>query len=50
MSKQGLLNILEGALDILKRIVLFLPALIGLIEPPKKRVKKSKDTNASSSS
>lgn len=43
MSKQGLLNILKGALDILKRIALFLPALIGLIEPPKKKTKVKKD-------
>ena len=46
MSKQGLLNILRGALDILKRIVLFLPALIGLIEPPKK-AKVKKDASSS---
>jgi len=48
MSKQGLLNILRGALDILKRIVLFLPALIGLIEPPKKKAKVKKDAGTSS--
>lgn len=47
MSKQGLLNILNGALDILKRIALFLPALIGLIEPHKK-AKKDKDASPSS--
>jgi hypothetical protein len=43
MSKQGLLNILEGMLDILKRLVLFLPAFIGLIDPPKPKIK---DDNA----
>lgn len=46
MSKQGLLNILKGALDIFKRIILFLPALIGLIEPSKKKAKVKKDTKS----
>jgi len=50
MSKQGLLNILRDTLDILKRIVLFLPALMGLIEPPKKKSKVKKDKDAGTSS
>lgn len=35
MSKESLIKILEGILGFLKRVVLFLPALIGLIDPPK---------------
>jgi hypothetical protein len=37
MSKEKLTKILEGALSFLKRVILFLPSLIGLIDPSKKK-------------
>ncbi len=39
MSKKGLLNILEGVLDLLKRAILFLPELIGVIKTKETQVK-----------
>ncbi len=36
MSKEKFIQILEGVLGFLKRIVLFLPSLIGLIDPKDK--------------
>lgn len=41
MSKDKIIQILEGALDWLKRAVLFLPCLIGLIDPKKAPKKKT---------
>ena len=40
MSKDKIISILEGALDYLKRAILFLPCLIGLIDPSKAKPKK----------
>ena len=43
MSKESLIKILEGTLDFLRRVILFLPSLIGLIDPAKlKRKPKAK--------
>ncbi len=49
MSKESLTKILEGALSLLKRIVLFLTALIGLIDPTKKKTKAKKVKDAGTS-
>lgn len=47
MSKDKIIKILEGSKDLLKRIILFLPALIGLIDPVKKKTKVKKDASPS---
>lgn len=36
MSKDKIIQILEGVLGFLKRVILFLPSLIGLIDPKDK--------------